>query len=286
MKKFILLVAIIIAAFTKSNAQAAWIEPGPTTDVTSVCRIYVDLSKITNTSLDGLTGPFYMWTWNPRELPANDPNVNGTGTQPWKNSNDNLKLTPDPSKGPKVYYYEMIPTDFYGVNKGDVYSKGISLLVKPKDGGGYGAPDLKSEDLNIKVNAPIERDTIYTLPKCAYTDEILTIMYNNPVERNTGMSNLGAEDCYLYIKVTLSDATTVEKASFFDVGTVPALKMTKITEGLFSGQFKLTMIPREFLAIPNGKTIASAQFIVRRKDFNGGPDRSAGNNDLKYFECK
>ncbi len=286
MKKLILFISLCVFAILEVNAQAAWIEPGPTTDVRAMCRIYVDLSKVTNTSLAGLTGPFYIWTWNPRELPANDVNVNGTGSQPWKNSNDNLKLTADPTKGPKVYYYEMIPTDFYGVSQGDVYSKGISFLVKPKDGGGYGAPDLKTEDLNIKVLAPIERDTIYTLPKCAYTDEIVTVMYNNPIERNVAMRNLDANDCYLYAKLTLSDTTFVEKASFFDVGTNPSLKMTKITEGLFTGQFKLTMIPREFFAIPAGKTIVSAQFIVRRQNYNGGIDRSVGNNDPKYFECK
>ncbi len=286
MKKLISILAITFSAFIHAGAQAAWIEPGPTTDVTSVCRIYVDLAKVTNKSLDGLTGPFYIWTWNPRELPANDPNVNGTGSQPWKSSNENLKMTPDPSKGPKVYYYEMIPTDFYGVTKGEVYSKGISLLVKPKDGGGFGGPDFKTEDLNIKVLAPIERDTIYTLPKCAFTDEIVTIMYNNPVERNAAMRNLDANDCYLYIKVTLNDTTTIEKAPFFDVGTVPALKMTRINDGQFAGQFKLTMIPRELLGIPTGKTITSAEFIVRRQLFNGGADRSAGNKDPKYFECK
>ncbi len=234
----------------------------------------------------GNPGPFYIWTWNPRELPASDPNVNGLGAQPWKNSNDNLKLTWDSIRGPQIYYYEMIPTDFYGVTKGEVYSKGISFLVKPKDGGGFGGPDFKTEDLNIKVNAPIERDTIYTLPKCAYTDEIVTVMYNNLVERNVAMRNLDANDCYLYVKLTLSDATIVEKSGFFDVGTNPALKMTKITDGIFAGQFKLTMIPREFFNIPTGKTIVSAQFIVRRQTFNGGADRSSGNNDLKYFECK
>ena len=93
MKKLISLVIICLVLISTTKAQTAWIEPGPTTVVTEVCRIYVDLSKVTNTSLVGNPGPFYIWTWNPRELPASDPNVNGLGAQPWKNSNDNLKLT-------------------------------------------------------------------------------------------------------------------------------------------------------------------------------------------------
>lgn len=286
MKKLILITILILGTIAGARAQAAWIEPGPTTDVTLPCRIYVDLDKTTNTSLSGLTGPFYMWTWQPFEHPLGDSLANGIGAQAWKNSNDVLKMTPDPTKGPRVYYYAMTPTEFYGVPAPDVYSKGISFLVKPKDGGGFGGPDFKTEDLIIKVLAPIQRDTIYTMPKCAYTDEIVTVMYNNPVERNVNMRNLDANDCYLYIKVTLNDATTIEKVNFFDVGTVPALKMTKINDGQFAGQFKLTMIPREFLAVPANKTILSAEFIVRRQIFNNGNDRSAGNKDPKYFECK
>lgn len=93
------------------------------------------------------------------------------------------------------------------------------------------------------------------LPKCAYTDEIVTVMYNNPVERNLAMRNLDANDCYLYVKLTLSDATIVEKSGFFDVGTNPALKMTKITDGIFAGQFKLTMIPRKILISQQAKLL-------------------------------
>lgn len=285
MKRIILLFCLAIAAKITTQAQAAWIEPGPTTDVTSTCRLYVDLDKVTNTSLAGNNGPFYIWTWSPAELPANDSFVNGTGTQPWKSSNDKLKMTADPSKGPRVFYYEMVPTDFYHVSKGDVYTKGISFLVKPKDGGGYGAPDLKTEDLNIKVLAPIERDTIYTLPKCAFTDEIVTFIYNNPIERNPSMHNLDPDQCYLYIKATLSDSTTIEKADFFDVGSHPELKMTKVTDGTFAGQFKLSMIPREFLNVPAGKKINYVELIVRKKDYNSGADKSFHNKDPKYFEC-
>lgn len=138
MKKLKLFIVSILFLATSLSAQTAWIEPGPTTDVTTTCRIYVNLDKVTNTSLAGLTGPFYMWTWLPFEFPASDSMANGIGAQAWKNSNEKLKMTLDASKGPRVYYYEMIPTEFYRVPKGDVYSKGISFLVKPKDGGGFG----------------------------------------------------------------------------------------------------------------------------------------------------
>ena len=63
-KYSILILLGFILCSSKIFAQAAWIEPDPT-DVTKPIKIYADLSKTTNKSLDGNPGPFYIWTWLP-----------------------------------------------------------------------------------------------------------------------------------------------------------------------------------------------------------------------------
>src|SRR5574343_216534 len=165
MKKIIATIFTLITA-NVLLAQVAWVEPKKP-DVTKPIRIYCDLSKATAATADPMkadpTGPYYIWTWKPTEARA-DSLANGTGDKPWKSSNDKLMMTKDDSKGANVWYYEMIPTEFYGVDPTVVYAQGISFLVKPKDGGGYGDPDVKTEDLSITIDAPsVDRGILYAV---------------------------------------------------------------------------------------------------------------------------
>jgi hypothetical protein len=262
--------------------QAAWIEP-ESPDVTQTIRLYIDLDKTTNQSLAGLTGPFYIWTWNPAELPAISSKVNGTGDKPWKNSNDVLKMTKDDAKGDRVYYYEMIPTEFYEVAATEVYSKGISFLVKPKDGGGYGDPDLKTEDQVLKVVPPkTTRGFIYQLPATILPNEITNIFYNNPIDTIPGMKNLAEGDAYLWIKCTGTDTlsgltVTYQPSSFFLAGSNPALAMQKDE----TGKFYLTMIPSQFFGFAPNFKAKTIECTVRKKVYVDTNDRTADQPVIK-----
>ena len=103
----------------------------------------------------------YIWTWNPFNFPSGHPKANGTGSQEWKSSNDTMQMT---DMGNLVYKYVFKPTlaEWYETDAATCYSRGFSFLVKPKDGGGYGDPDRKSDDINIAIDPPAtERDPAF-----------------------------------------------------------------------------------------------------------------------------
>ena len=184
MKKYSFLIVALLISSLHSFAQVGWIEPDPTI-ATEKITIYVDLARLDMTKeyhqlLVANPGPMYIWTWKPFEFPIGSPKVNGTGEKPWKNSNDLLKMTPAPDKGPKVWMYEMIPTEFYELTASQVYAAGIALLVKPKDGGGYGEPDIKTDDIIIPVNPPkTDKGALYCFPSVLLENEIASIVYDN-----------------------------------------------------------------------------------------------------------
>lgn len=266
----VLLILGLFILSQKSFAQVAWIEPSPT-DVTKSIKIYVDLSKTINKSMDGNNGPFYIWTWKPVELPAGDPNVNGLGDKPWKNSNDSLVMTPEPSKGSRVFSFTMVPTKFYSTTPAAVYQAGLAFLIKPKDGGGYGDPDLKTEDLIIPIDAPItDKGLMYALPATVLQNEISSIVYDNPKETKTTMQNLSSDECFMYIKATDADGLTYQVSSFLNVQNFPQLQMKKMNDG----RFKCTFILNQFLSIPSGKVVKKLEVTVRKKNWASSEDQT------------
>ena len=273
-------IAVVIINLLLVNglyAQVAWVEPKKP-DVTKPIRIYCDISKSTAETADAMKantdGPYYIWTWKPAETRA-DSLVNGIGDKPWKNSNEKLKMTKDDTKGINVWYYEMIPTEFYAVDPTVVYSQGISLLVKPKDGGGYGDPDVKTEDLSITIDPPsVDRGILYSLPKTIFSDQITTLIYDNPNEPKTTMQNLVDGDVFMHIIATAQDSlgtkVTIEPNKFFKVTDNPKLKMKKMSDG----KFKLTMIPDRFLMIPSGFSLIDLEITVRKKNYVSNADQT------------
>lgn len=294
MKKLIhkvsLLCMFFVALHGSTKAQIAWIEPDPTI-VTDTIKLYIDLDKLDvskehNVLLQAHPGPFYIWTWSPFEHPVGSPKVNGEGEKPWKNSNEILKMEKDDSKGPKVYFYKMVPTDFYEVDAATVYSKGINFLVKPKDGGGYGDPDVKSTDMILAVKPPkLDKGTLYSFPSTILQDKLNCIIYDNSIEKKVTMQNLADGEALLYIKATIEDTAGVqsfiEPSKFLQLQNNPKLVMKKDA----TGKFKLYMIPDQFLNIPAGSTLKEIELTVRKKIWAGGADQ-IDNREKYKAGCK
>lgn len=230
----------------------------------------LDLSKdyVQNLMDAHLAGEdIYMWTWNPYEFPAGHPKENGTGGAPWKNSNEVLKMILESGT---TYSYKMVPTDFYEVDATTVYNNDIEFLVKPKDGGGYGDPDRKSDDLKVVVDPPVtEKKTVYGFPSVIQQDDMFTVYYDNDREEKASMKNLASSQCYCYVEAELTTGTVVKVSNFFDVGNTPELQM----ENYEDGQFRLPMIPEDFLPLNPGDEIKSMKFVVMKKVYLTAADR-------------
>jgi hypothetical protein len=140
--------------------------------------------------------------------------------------------------------------------------------VKPKDGGGYGDPDRKTEDLLVVVDPPVgpvvkfltvplgrgeKKDTIATT-----TQDVFSIVYNNTAEDKVSMQN--AEDLYVYpIAYDETGASYLIAANARRAGDFPILKM-KTTK---KGTFQYSCIPEKlFNAIPIGRKIIRIEFQI------------------------
>lgn len=264
--------------FTGANvamAQAVVPDPNPYNDPNSEVKIIVDLNLLdqnlshTQLLIEAATNgeDMFIWTWSPFEFPAGSPKVNGEGAQPWKNSNEVLKMT---SEGGLVYSYTMIPVEFYEVDAATVFENDIKFLVKPKDGGGYGDPDVKSEDLTLEINPPnVARSVVYGFPSAPLQDDIFRIVYDNYREDKPSMQNLQAGNVYVYLEATLTDSTTIVPSTFFQVGNNPNLEMKVAGNGIF----ELVIIPELFFNLQSGQKINSIKSIVIKKQFLSGADR-------------
>ncbi len=245
-------------------------------DPTTVLKIIVDISQL-DAGLDHTQGmldaaaageDLYIWTWSPAEHPAGHPLENGVGTQPWKNSNDTLRMTKESAN---IYTYTMIPTEFYEVDAQTVFMEDIKFLVKPKDGGGYGDPDLKSEDLTLPIDPPnTTRNPAFLFPGAFQDDDLVMLYYDNNLEEEPGMQGLDPSDVWFFAEATLSDSSTVRiSPSPFTVGNYPQLQMTSYGEGIY----KTYMVPRDFFNVPSDKTITKMTMYVMRRMFTGAGSR-------------
>ena len=187
----------------------------------------------------------YVWTWKPAEHPDGHPNVNGLGAQPWKDSNPNLIMT---NNFDGTFSWTIIPTDFYEVSASDVFNEDIHFLVKPIDGGGYGDPDVKSEDLVVPVDPPALPVTkVRSFPSIATgdslvrigSDDVFTLIYDNNYEEKPSMQ--GVNDLCVYVVATWTDylgtQNTTEYAPITQVGSQSESAMRDIGKGLFQFSF-------------------------------------------------
>lgn len=158
MRRVVISCAFLLGAFiSKAQSPGVTIEPTTYSDPSTELKIIVNLNELldqTNDYVQNLIADadanlgIYFWTWKPYEFPAGSPKENGIGAQAWKNSNEILIMT---KESDRVYSFTFTPTDFYEVSPAAVYIEDIHFLVKPKDGGGFGAPDRKSPDLMIDI---------------------------------------------------------------------------------------------------------------------------------------
>ena len=142
MKKLSFVITAVLMSIGKLVAQKAWATPDPINPNDSI-TIWVDIKKCDRQQLAGTTDPLYMWTWTPNEHAVGHPLNNGT----WQASNDALQMR---SAGNDLYFYRMVPTQFYEVTAAELYNNDISLLLKKKDGTGGAAGEDKTEDLKDK----------------------------------------------------------------------------------------------------------------------------------------
>lgn len=281
MKKSILVLLGLVLSIS-GFSQKFWYETeGALMD--EEITLFVDISKCDNQSIvdEGKIGlDMYIWTWSPAEHGQGHKYVNGVGTQAWKSSNPELKMTRvDPTDlTSTVFSYTMIPTEFYEVDIKDVYDNDIKMLVKPEDGGGYGDPDYKTEDLELGLEAPkSEALLVGAFPSVPFLDDVFSVIYDNNLETESALLNLGEDEAYVYAAAWDSTSATAAKAdyevtNYFTASRNPDLKMTYTGDG----KFQFTIIPNEFFGITTG-VVNRMKFIVVKKDKT---DRTAKDLDV------
>jgi hypothetical protein len=260
-------IALMIIVSGNVYGQAAYLDKPEEFDPAKPCKIMVNL-KLTKNDWGivdiATTEDMYLWIWKPKEHPAGHPMANGIGSAAWKSSNDALKMTKE-AEG--IYSYTLTPTVFFETDAATVYKEDFNFLVKPKDGGGFGDPDKKTEDLLISVDPPsgpvvkiqtipvgkgLKKDTMITT-----TADVFSVIYNNNAEEKVSMQNATV----LYVFAVAYDsagtaykiATNAKKA-----GDFPQLKMKETAKGVF----QFSVIPEKLFTIPAGKKIYRIEYQI------------------------
>jgi hypothetical protein len=269
-------------------SQAAFLEKPESFDPSKSCKILVNLRLTSNDwgIVDiAQTEDMYLWIWKPKEHPAGHPLANGIGGAAWKNSNEALKMTKE-SEG--VYSFTFTPTEFFETTPANIYKEDFHFLLKPKDGGGYGDPDRKTEDLSILVDPPAgpivkflsipmgkgdKKDTIIS-----GTDDVFSVVYNNSAEEKVSMQN----PTELYAHVIAYDETGASfsiAANARRAGDFPQLKMKQTKSQIFQYSF----IPEKLFEalIPSGRKIFKIEIQIVKPNLRTTSDMVDGT--LVYY---
>ncbi len=237
-------------------SQAAFVLPSPTNANDSV-TIYIDVSKSTSNGLKHMLeahpevkDEVYMWTWSPAG-PA-------CGNGEWGNSNECMKMTRVIGM---IYSMKIVPTSFYNCTPLDLYSKGISCLAKLDNGNAFGSDgvgEAKTEDLRIDILPALCNEKFCYFPEVARKDDFITITYNNNIELNAQLQNIGSDECYVFMTAR-SGFNTYDVSAPEDVINNPDLKMTPMPNE--PGKFQITLIPTDFFPA-NGSNIQEIWFYI------------------------
>ncbi len=250
------LLSLFISIFASQIlfGQAAYVLPSPT-GADEPLTIYIDVSQTTYTGLkDRLIAhpdainDVYIWTWQPAD--------NG-GNGDWAQSAAGRKMT---HVSGLLFKYEIVPT----------FARGISCLAKLRNGNDFADMPLeaKTEDLNIVIIPKLCDDLYCTFPEIGNTDDFISITYNNNIELNTNLQNIGADECYIQIIARGNTAFNVYPyVPNAQVTNTPALKMKPVPGK--PGEFRITILPEQFFngIVPATQTIRELRYFVVRPGF-------------------
>ena len=94
------------------------------------------------------------------------------------------------------------------------------------------------------------------------------------------MKNLGADDCFVFFSVTLSDSSTLQMPySIFTAGSYPTLQMRQVSPG----RFEKTFIPEVFFNLQPGQQIGNVTTVVIKRTYLTGADRVDANTNIDLF---
>lgn len=268
MKPFITLLVATVFAST-AIAQKAYVLPSPT-DANSEITLFIDMNQsedgIQNNGLSAILDAFpdttvYLWTWNPSSPAA--------GNGDWDNSADHQQMT---KVGPKLYAMTFVPTQYYGVDGPQLFSRGISCLAKLKNGNpvdGFNF-EAKSEDIHVDIIPQLCSARICVFPELREPDDFVTITYDNTKEiLYPGLQGMGDDECYIYLLGKVDAFTSYEFAPEANVFSYPELKLKAIGDG----KFRTTMIPEDLFAgvLNEGESLSEIWYYIVREGFSYPP---------------
>jgi hypothetical protein len=268
MKKiFTTLLAMVtgVCAFS----QAAYIQPSPTGKNDTI-TLYINVAQTTDGTMNNALSAMltdhpddtvYLWTWQPAGP------VVGNGD--WANSNSAMALSKVPDTE-KLYSIRFKPTSFYNVDATTFFTNGISCLAKLRNGNAYEGQyngEAKTEDLHINIIPKLCDELYCVFPEIAKTNDYLSITYDNELETNPDLQNLGEDDCYLFLRAEQSTFVAYNYADPAVVATLPQLKMKYIGDG----KFRLTIIPTDFFSeagvLPEGFDFKKLKYYVLKPGY-------------------
>ena len=252
-----------------TSAQKVYVLPSPT-DANSEMTLFIDMNQsedgIQNNGLSGILDAYpdtavYLWTW--------DPSGPAAGNGDWDNSASHQELN---KVGPKLYSMTFVPTEYYGVDGPQLFSRGISCLAKLRNGmEAEGFPfEAKSEDMHVDIIPKLCDARLCVFPELREPDDYITITYDNTKETlYEGLQEMGEDDCYIYLLGKVDAFTSVELSIESEVTQNPDLKL----QSLGDGRFRTTLIPEDLFAplLAEDQVLSEIWYYIVREGFSYPP---------------
>jgi hypothetical protein len=252
-----------------ASSQKVYVLPSPT-DANSEMTLFIDMNQsedgIQNNGLSGILDAHpdtsvFLWTWDPSNPAA--------GNGDWDNSADHQELT---KVGPKLYSMTFVPSEYYGVDGPQLFSRGISCLAKLSNGmEAEGFPfEGKSEDLHVDIIPKLCEARICVFPELREPDDYITITYDNNQENlYEGLQAMGEDDCYIYVLGKVDAFTSFEYVDESQVTQTPQLKLSSMG----NGKFRSTLIPEDLFSqfLTGEEKLSEIWYYIAREGFNYPP---------------
>lgn len=254
---------------TSTSAQKVYVLPSPT-DANSEMTLFIDMNQsedgIQNNGLSGILDAHpdtavYLWTW--------DPSGPAAGNGDWDNSASHQELN---KVGPKLYSMTFVPTEYYGVDGPQLFSRGISCLAKLRNGAEVeGFPfEAKSEDMHVDIIPKLCDARLCVFPELREPDDYITITYDNTKETlYEGLQGMGEDDCYIYLLGKVDAFTSVELSIESEATQNPDLKL----QSMGDGRFRTTLIPEDLFAplLEEDQVLSEVWYYIVREGFSYPP---------------